>query len=69
MWNDKLRSYDDLVEKCPGFERKAKTMPYTSAIGKRKQNKQAFTFIRSNNHLIKPYVFRSGNFLPDKNNC
>ena len=33
MWNDKLRVYDELVSKCPRFERKGKTMPYTSANG------------------------------------
>jgi hypothetical protein len=33
MWNDKLRIYDDLIKKCPRFERKGKTMPYTSANG------------------------------------
>jgi hypothetical protein len=33
MWNEKLKIYDDLIEKCPRFERKGKTMPYTSANG------------------------------------
>lgn len=33
MWEDKLKIYDELVEKCPRFERKGKTMPYTSANG------------------------------------
>ena len=33
MWNDKLSIYDDLIEKCPRFERKGKTTPYTSANG------------------------------------
>jgi len=30
---DKLKIYDELVAKCPRFERKGKTMPYTSANG------------------------------------
>ena len=33
MWEDKLKLYDALVAKCPRFERKGKTMPYTSANG------------------------------------
>ncbi|MDH7447167.1 hypothetical protein [Aquimarina sp. 2201CG14-23] len=33
MWKEKLAIYDQLVDKCPRFERKGKTMPYTSANG------------------------------------
>ena len=33
MWKEKLALYDELVAKCPRFERKGKTMPYTSANG------------------------------------
>ncbi len=33
MWKEKLKIYDELVAKCPRFERKGKTMPYTSANG------------------------------------
>lgn len=33
MWIDKLSLYDALVDKCPRFKRKGKTMPYTSANG------------------------------------
>lgn len=33
MWEEKLKVYDELVAKCPRFERKGKTMPYTSANG------------------------------------
>lgn len=33
MWEEKLKIYDELVEKCPRFDRKGKTMPYTSANG------------------------------------
>ena len=32
-WKEKLKIYDRLVEQCPNFERKGKTMPYTSANG------------------------------------
>ena len=33
MWEEKLALYDALVAKCPRFERKGKTMIYTSANG------------------------------------
>ncbi|MFH6604752.1 hypothetical protein ACEZ3G_14780 [Maribacter algicola] len=33
MREEKLKIYDQLVAKCPRFERKGKTMPYTSANG------------------------------------
>ena len=33
MWKEKLEIYDNLVAQCPRFDRKGKTMPYTSANG------------------------------------
>ncbi len=33
MREEGLKIYDELVAKCPRFERKGKTMPYTSANG------------------------------------
>ncbi len=33
MWDEKLKIYDLLIDKCPRFDRKGKTMPYTSANG------------------------------------
>ena len=33
MWEQNLKIYDQLVGLCPRFERKGKTMPYTSANG------------------------------------
>ena len=33
MWKEKLALYDKVVAKCPRFDRKGKTMPYTSANG------------------------------------
>ena len=33
MYEENLKVYDALVAKCPRFERKGKTMPYTSANG------------------------------------
>ena len=32
-WNEQLKLFDEIVTKCPRFERKGKTMPYTSANG------------------------------------
>jgi len=32
-WETKLALYDEAVMKCPRFDRKGKTMPYTSANG------------------------------------
>jgi hypothetical protein len=33
MWEKNLQIYDKLVERCERFERKGKTVPYTSANG------------------------------------
>ena len=33
MWEQQLELYDELVAKCPRFDRKGKTVPYTSANG------------------------------------
>lgn len=33
MWEEKLARYDELIARCPRFERKGKTVPYTSANG------------------------------------
>ena len=33
MWEDNLKRYDAIVDRCPRFERKGKTVPYTSANG------------------------------------
>jgi len=33
MWKERLKIYDELVAKCERFDRKGKTMPYTSANG------------------------------------
>ncbi|MBO6880703.1 hypothetical protein [Winogradskyella sp.] len=32
-WDDALKIYDDITEACNGFERKGKTMIYTSSNG------------------------------------
>ena len=33
MYKETLKIYDELVDMCPNFKRKGKTMPYTSANG------------------------------------
>ena len=33
MWEQQLKIYDEMVSKCPRFERKGKKMIYTSANG------------------------------------
>ncbi|MEM9720556.1 MAG: hypothetical protein AAGA10_14945 [Bacteroidota bacterium] len=33
MWEEKLNRYKELIAKCPRFELKGKSMPYTSANG------------------------------------
>ncbi len=33
MWEKKLALYDEAFAKCPRFDRKGKTMPYTSSNG------------------------------------
>lgn len=45
MYKEKLALYDELVRMCPEFERKGKTMPYTSANG------HMFSFLNKNGDL------------------
>lgn len=33
MWEENLKRYDELVAQCSRFDRKGKTVPYTSANG------------------------------------
>ena len=33
LYQERLKLYDAIVDQCPRFERKGKTMPYTSANG------------------------------------
>ena len=33
LYSERLKLYDELVDECPRFDRKGKTMPYTSANG------------------------------------
>ena len=58
MWNEKLKTYDALVAKCDRFERKGKTMPYTSANGHMFSllNKAGEIGIRFSKEVQKKYV-------------
>ncbi len=58
MWEDKLKIYDALVAKCTRFERKGKTMPYTSANGYMFSlfNKAGEIGIRFSKEVQKKYI-------------
>lgn len=58
MWEDKLKVYDALVARCARFERKGKTMPYTSANGHMFSllNKAGEIGIRFSKELQKKYI-------------
>ena len=58
MWEEKLKVYDELVAKCPRFERKGKTMPYTSANGHMFSllNKDGEIGIRFSKEVQKKYM-------------
>ena len=45
MWEETVKIYDALVAKCPRFERKGKTGPYTSANG------HMFSFVNKDGEL------------------
>lgn len=58
MWEEKLKIYDELVAKCPRFERKGKTVPYTSANGHMFSllNKAGEIGIRFSKEVQKKYI-------------
>lgn len=58
MWEDKLKVYDELVALCPRFERKGKTVPYTSANGHMFSllNKAGEIGIRFSKEIQKKYI-------------
>jgi len=58
MWNENLKRYDSLVNKCPRFKRKGKTMPYTSANGYMFSllNKDAELGIRFSKEIQEKYI-------------
>ncbi|MFY0642844.1 MAG: hypothetical protein JXR19_00100 [Bacteroidia bacterium] len=67
MYQEKLKIYDDLVGRCPRFERKGKTMPYTSANGYMFSllNKASELGIRFSSDKQKQYLkeFDTTNFI------
>ena len=58
MWEEKLKIFDELVSKCPRFERKGKTMIYTSANGHMFSllNKAGEIGIRFSKEIQKKYI-------------
>jgi hypothetical protein len=58
MYQEKLKIYDELVARCQRFERKGKTMPYTSANGHMFSllNKAGEIGIRFSKQVQKKYI-------------
>lgn len=56
--NEVLKIYDEAIGKCPRFERKGKTMPYTSANGHMfsQLNKDGEIGIRFSKEIQKKYM-------------
>ncbi|NND50899.1 MAG: hypothetical protein HKN54_00750 [Flavobacteriaceae bacterium] len=65
MYEENLKIYDALVAKCPRFERKGKTMPYTSANGHMFSlyNKAGELGIRFSKEIQKKYMKEWGTTL------
>lgn len=58
MWDIQLKIYDELVSRCPRFERKGKSMIYTSANGHMFSllNKDGEMGIRFSKEVQKKYM-------------
>ncbi|NND77417.1 MAG: hypothetical protein HKN39_04480 [Flavobacteriales bacterium] len=58
MFEQNLKLYDEFVSKCPKFERKGKTVPYTSANGYMFSllNKEGELGIRFSKEVQEKYV-------------
>jgi hypothetical protein len=58
MWEKNLIIYDKLVERCERFERKGKTVPYTSANGHMFSllNKEGQLGFRYSKEVQKKYI-------------
>lgn len=65
MWKEKLAVYDQVVAKCPRFDRKGKTMPYTSANGHMFSllNKDGELGIRFSKQVQEKYIEEFGTTL------
>ena len=64
-WNDQLKQYDALVALCPRFDRKGKSVPYTSANGHMFSilNKDAELGIRFSKEVQQRYIEEWGSDL------
>ncbi|REJ79484.1 MAG: hypothetical protein DWQ47_13090 [Acidobacteria bacterium] len=62
MREERLKIYDTVVESCPRFERKGKTMPYTSANGHMfsQLNKDGELGIRFSKEVQEKYIEELG---------
>lgn len=62
MWEEQLKIYDSLVDQCPRFERKGKSMIYTSANGHMFSllNKAGEIGIRFSEPVKKKYIEEFG---------
>ena len=58
MWEEQLRIYDELISRCPRFQRKGKTVPCTSANGHMFSmlNKDGEIGIRFSKEIQKKYL-------------
>lgn len=58
MWEEKLKIYEAIIAKCPRFEKKGKTVPYTSANGHMfsQLNKEGEIGIRFSKEVQKAYL-------------
>lgn len=67
MWEEKLKIYDQLIAANPNFERKGKTMPYTSVNGHMfsQLNKQGEIGIRLSKEAGAKFIeqYQSGPFI------
>ena len=67
MWKEKLALYEQAIAKCPRFEKKGKTMPYTSANGHMfsQLNKNGDLGIRFSKEVQKKYIeeLGTGNYI------
>ena len=65
MYEERLKIYDELVSRCSRFERKGKTMPYTSANGHMFSllNKAGEIGIRFSKEVQKRYMEEWGSTL------
>lgn len=65
MWEEILAKYDELVAKCSRFERKGKSMPYTSANGHMFSllNKEGELGMRFSKEIQEKYIQEFGTTL------